>query len=214
MLYVILIIEVVSVKKVVMNYTMNLIKKNGDYDEDQLAIIKYGLEGLYLTISKIIFIFIIAYFLNIIKQVIIFLVIYNTIRLVSFGLHATKSWICLILSTIIFIGFPIVSEYIYISNNIKVIITLILILYIYIYSPADTYKRPIISKKRRLFYKYCSTFIAIIFAYCSILINNNFLSNCFLFSLVVQCFMISPMIYKLLKLPYNNYLVYIANNNI
>ena len=201
-------------KKVVMNYTMNLIKKNGNYDEDQLAIIKYGLEGIYLTITKLIIILLLAYLLNIIKEVIIFLIIYNIIRMPSFGLHATKSWICLLSSTIIFIGLPIVCKYIYISNSIKVIIGLILILFIYKNAPADTLKRPIVNPKRRLFYKYCSTFIAIIFIYCSILINNNFLSNCFIFALLVQCFIIAPTTYRLFNLPHNNYLTYLANNNI
>lgn len=201
-------------KKIVMDYTMNLIKKNGDFDEEKLAIIKYGLEGLYLTITKIIIIFLLAYVLNIFKEVIIFLLIYNVIRTTSFGLHATKSWICLLSSTLIFIGFPFICKYIYLIKYFKVVLGLILILFIYKNSPADTHKRPIVNPKRRMFFKYTSTFIAIIFIYCSILIDNNFISNCFILSLLVQSFMISPSIYKLFKLPYNNYLTYLANDNI
>lgn len=201
-------------KKVVMNYLMNLIKKNNNYDEEKLAIIRYGLEGLYLTITKLIIILLLAFILNILKEVIIFLVIYNIIRMTSFGLHATKSWICLLSSTIIFIGFPIICKLLYLTNCFKVILGLILVLFIYKNSPADTHKRPIINPKRRMFYKYCSTFIAIIFIYCSILIDNNFISNSFMFSLFVQSFMIAPSIYKLFNLPYNNYLTYLANNNI
>ena len=201
-------------KKIIMNYTMNIIKKNGNYDEDKLAIIRYGLEGLYLTISKIVVIFLLAYILNILKEVIIFLLIYNVIRTTSFGLHATKSWICLLSSTLIFICFPFVCKYIYLTNNIRVILGLILTLFIYKNSPADTHKRPIVNPKRRLFFKYTSTFIAIIFIFCSIFINNNFISNCFIFSLFVQTFMISPSVYKLFNLPYNNYLTYLANYNI
>ena len=201
-------------KKIIMNYTMNIIKKNGNYDEDKLAIIRYGLEGLYLTISKIVVIFLLAYILNILKEVIIFLLIYNVIRTTSFGLHATKSWICLLSSTLIFICFPFICKYIYLTNNIKVILGLILTLFIYKNSPADTHKRPIVNPKRRLFFKYASTFIAIIFIFCSMFINNNFISNCFIFSLFVQTFMISPFVYKLFNLPYNNYLTYLANYNI
>ena len=201
-------------KKIVMDYTMNLIKKNGDFDEEKLAIIKYGLEGLYLTITKLIIIFLLAYVLNIFKEVIIFLLIYNIIRTTSFGLHATKSWICLLSSTLIFIGVPFICKYIYLTKYFKVVLGLILILFIYKNSPADTHKRPIVNPKRRMFFKYISTFIAIIFIYCSILIDNNFISNCFILSLLVQSFMISPSIYKLFNLPYNNYLTYLANNNI
>ncbi len=201
-------------KKVVMNYTMNLIKNNNNYDEEQLAIIRYGLEGLYLTITKLIIILSLAFILNILKEVIIFLIIYNIIRMPSFGLHATKSWICLLSSIIIFIGFPIICRYLYLTNYFKVILGLILVLFIYKNAPADTHKRPIVNQKRRIFYKYCSTFIAIIFIFCSILINDNFISNCFIFSLFVQSFMIAPSVYKLFNLPYNNYLTYLVNNNI
>ena len=201
-------------KKLIMNYTMNLIKKNGDYDEEKLAVIKYGLEGLYLTITKLVVIFLLASILNIFKEVIIFLLIYNVIRTTSFGLHATKSWICLLSSTLIFIGFPIICKYIHLTNDFKVILGLILILFIYKNSPADTHKRPIVNPNRRMFFKYSSTFIAIIFIFCSILFNDNFISNCFIFSLFVQSFMIAPSIYKLFNLPYNNYLTYLANNNI
>ena len=201
-------------KKIIMNYTMNLIKNNGNYDDEKLAVIKYGLEGLYLTISKLIIILFLACLLNILKEVIIFLLIYNVIRTTSFGLHATKSWICLLSSSIIFIGFPIICKYLYFDNYLKVILGLILILFIYKNAPADTHKRPIVNKKRRMFFKYSSTFIAIIFIFCSILINDNFISNCFIFSLFVQSFMIAPSVYKLFNLPYNNYLTYLANNNI
>ncbi len=201
-------------KKVVMNYAMNLIRNNNNYDEEQLAVIRYGLEGLYLTITKLIIILSLAFILNILNEVIIFLIIYNIIRMSSFGLHATKSWICLLSSTIIFIGFPIICRYLYLTNYFKVILGLILVLFIYKNAPADTHKRPIINQKRRIFYKYCSTFIAIIFIFCSILINDNFISNCFIFSLFVQSFMIAPSVYKLFNLPYNNYLTYLVNNNI
>lgn len=201
-------------KKVVMNYAMNIIKNNNNYDEEQLAIIRYGLEGLYLTITKLIIILLLAFILNLLKEVIIFLILYNIIRMPSFGLHATKSWICLLSSTIIFIGFPIICRYLYLTNYFKVILGLILVLFIYKNAPADTHKRPIINQKRRIFYKYCSTFIAIIFIFCSILINDNFISNCFIFSLFVQSFMIAPSVYKLFNLPYNNYLTCLVNNNI
>ena len=201
-------------KKIVVENMMNLIKNNGQYSDEKLAEIKYGLEGLYLTFSKLIVIFLLAYLLGLIKEVLIFLIIYNVIRTTSFGLHATKSWICLLSSTIIFIGFPLLCKHLVISNDFKLIIGLILILFIYKNAPADTYKRPIVSKNRRLFFKYSSTFIAIAFVYCSILIINNFLSNCFLLSLLVQSLMISPTVYKIFNLPYNNYITYLANNNI
>lgn len=203
-----------SMRTKIINGLMNLIKNNGNYSDDKLAEIKYGLEGVYLTISKLIIIGLLAFILGIFKEVIIFLVLYNIIRTTSFGLHATKSWICLLSSSIIFIGFPFICKYLFISNYFKMIIGLVLILLIYKNAPADTHKRPIVNPKRRLFFKYTSTFIAIIFVYCSLFVSNNFLSNCFLLSLVVQSFMISPTVYKIFKLPYNNYLTYLKECDI
>lgn len=185
-----------------------------DYDQITKDKIKYGLESIYILITKLVFVFFLAFLLQIELEVLIFLALYNIIRMPSFGLHATKSWICLITSTLIFIGFPITCKYVYLTKYFKVALGLILILFIYKNSPADTHKRPIINKNRRLFFKYISTFIGIIFIYISILINDNFISNCLIFSLFVQSFMIAPSVYKLFNLPYNNYLTYLANNDI
>lgn len=194
-------------KNFVVNGMLNLIKKEQEYDEDKLSIIKYGLEGIYITITKMIFIGTLAYILGMLKEFFIFLLLYNIIRTTSFGLHATKSWLCLLSSTIIFIAIPLLCKYLVISEIVKFFAGVILTLFIFKNSPADTHKKPIKSLKRRKIYKYLSTIIAILFVILSISVNNNFISNCFIFALLIQVFMISPTIYKLFKLPYNNYLI-------
>jgi len=196
-------------KNYILNHCMDIVNYDNRFDEEKLAVIKYGLEGLYLQISKLIIIGFIAILLNIFKELVILLLIYNTIRATSFGLHATKSWICLVSSTLIFIGGTLLAKYLVIPIYIKNILNIILIGFIFKNSPADTVKKPIVNPKRRLFYKYSSTFIAIIFAYLSIFIDSNFLSNCFMLSLLIQSFMISPTVYKIFGLPYNNYLKYV-----
>ena len=191
---------------------MNFIKKyNTETTDSQLEIIQYGLEGLYLTITKLIIILLLSYILNIWKEVIIFLIIYNMIRTTSFGLHATKSWICLLSSTCIFLGVPIICLLCNFSNYIKLIIGVFNILLMMKNAPADTYKRPIVSKTRRMVYKILSTVLSIVMVIFSILIPDQFMANCFLFALVVQNFMISPTIYRIFKLPYANYKNYEVN---
>lgn len=196
-------------KKLVIGSAMNFINKNCDFDDEKLAEIKYGLEGLYLTVSKLVIIFSLAYILNIFNEMIIFLLIYNISRTFGFGIHATKSWICLLSSTFTFILSPLLCKYLIMHTYLKVIIGIILIYLFYKNAPADTHKRPIINPKRRMFFKYTSTILAIIFVFLSITLNNNFLANCFLISLIVECIMISPTVYKLFGLPYNNYLKYL-----
>lgn len=201
-------------KKIIIEKCMSSIKNTGNYSDEKLAEIKYGLEGIYLTISKLIVVITLSFLLNITKEVLIFLLIYNFIRMASFGLHATKSWICLLSSTIIFIGLPFICKAIELSIYTKLIIGIVLILLIFKNSPADTYKRPIINPIRRKTYKLLSTLIAIVYVLISIIIKDNFLANSFLMVLVVQSFMISPTVYKIFNLPYNNYKNYLVETTV
>ena len=201
-------------RKFIIENCMDIIIKNKNYDKIKLQEIKYGLEGLYLTITKLIIITTFAIILGILKEYLIFLFIYNIIRTTSFGLHATKSWICLLSSTIIFIGIPIIIKTIEIEKNYIILIGIIATIGIYIFSPADTHKRPIVNKKRRMVYKILSTIISITYVVLSISIKNNYISNSLLFSILLQNILISPITYKIFKLPYNNYKTYIKTHGL
>ena len=199
-------------KNLIIKNCMTYIKNNTDYNETKLKEIEYGLTGLYLTISKFIVIIIISIYLRMFKEMLIFICLFNVIRMPAFGLHATKSWICLISSILIFIGLPIICINLSLNNILKVIIGLICTLLMFKNSPADTYKRPIVSKKRRKVYNTISVIISIVFSIISVNINNNFISNCLIFALILENCLISPYVYKLFKLPYNNYITYIKNH--
>ena len=179
-------------KNYIINNTMDYILKYNHYNNVKQEELKYGLVAIYLLITKLIIILIISTLLGILKEVVIFTILYIPIRAVSFGLHATKSWICLISSTIIFVGLPLASKYLSMPIYIKLMIGIISILLMFKNSPADTYKRPIVNKKRRLFFEYSSVLTAIIYTNIAIFINNNFIANCLLFSLLIQCCRIHP----------------------
>lgn len=199
-------------KKFIINNCMNYIKKYNNYDEVKLKEIEYGLVSIYLTFSKIIIISIIALILGMFKEMIIFMIFFNILRTTGFGLHATKSWICLLSSIIIFIGFPLVCINLNINVYLKIVICCLCTILMYKNAPADTHKKPIVNKKRRLIYNMISTVFAIIFSFIAILIDNQFISNCLVFSLILENLLISPTIYKLFKLPYNNYITYLKEH--
>lgn len=201
-------------KEFVLNKCMNIIKKEKNYDKTKLAEIKYGLEGMYLMITKLIIISIIAIILGIFKELLLFLLIYTFMRAPSFGIHASKSWICLISSTIIFIGIPIIMKNININATLKLIIGILSTIHICIYSPADTHKKPIVNKTRRKIYKILSTIISSIYIIISLIIKNQYIANCFLFSTLLQNILISPITYKIFKLPYNNYKTYMLKHGL
>lgn len=198
-------------KELFINKAMNLIISQKNYDQTKLEEIRYGLASIYLTFSKLIIISLIAILLNIFKEMLIFMIIYNILRSVSFGLHATKSWICLLFSTLIFIGGTMLCMNIEINKYIISIISIITIIQIYKHSPADTKKRPIVNPKRRKIFKYLSTIFAICFYIIAMIINNNFIINCLMLSLIIQTIVISPITYKMFNLPYDNYRNYKPN---
>ena len=193
-------------KNYIINSSLNIIKNNNpSLDEVKLAEIKYGLVSIYLLVSKLIIICLVAYLLGILKEMIVFMAIYNIIRMPSFGIHASKSWICLIVSLTLSIGCTYLSLILKLNIYIKCMIGIIGLISMYKNSPADTHKKPIVSPTRRMVYKFISVIVTIIFIMLAIILKNNFLSNCLLIALIVQCAVISPFTYKMFNMPYNNY---------
>ena len=80
--------------------------KYQNYNDDELEMVKYGLEGLYLTITKLVVIIGMSLLLKIFWEVISILLLFNIIRYFGFGIHAKRSIECLITSLIFFIGIP------------------------------------------------------------------------------------------------------------
>ena len=199
-------------KKFIINKCMNYIKKNTNYDEVKLKEIEYGLVAIYLTLEKLIIIALIAIILGIFKEMVIYLLIYNVLRIPSFGLHATKSWICLLSSSILFIGIPYLCIFLSIPMIIKIVIGILGICFMFKNAPADTKKRPIVNKKRRKTYKFISVVLTIIFSILSLTIKDNYICNCLVFAIIMQNCMISPTIYKIFKLPYNNYITFLKEH--
>ncbi len=196
-------------KEVIVNKTLNYIIKHRKLTSYDIDIIRYGISNLYLQISKIIVITTLAIILKIFIPYLIFTIFYNIIRMPSFGIHAKKSWQCWVSSIIFFIGFPYLLTVINLNTYVHFFIAASSIIYITIYSPADTIKRPIISRKRRAIYKIFSFIISILYVLLSYLIKDKIVSYALLFSLVLQCIIISPITYKIFGMPYNNYKRYI-----
>jgi len=197
-------------KQNILNHCLGFISSNRpDIDEIKLDEIRYGLEAIYMTITKTVVIFTISIILDIFIEMFLLLLFFNILRTTGFGLHATKSWICLLSSTLIFIFLPFISKIIYIPIFIKSILGVIAIILIFIYAPADTIKRPIINKNRRAIYKSLTTISCIILTLTSIIIKDNTISNLIIFGVYTEVILILPITYKIFGLSYNNYLNYI-----
>lgn len=193
-------------KKFLLNHAINFIRKNNpDITEIQLVEVEYGLESIYLTITKMIIIFSLAAILNIFKEVIILSIFYNIIRCTAFGLHATKSIYCLITSIIMFIGGVYICDYLTIPFIVKALICVICLICILKYAPADTYKRPIIKTSKRKRYKIISFISGSILSILILYYNKDIISNYLLVGMIESIIMILPITYKIFNLPYANY---------
>ena len=192
-------------KEVIINKAMQRVKRNGNYSEEKLAEIRYGLSTLYINITKTIVIFTLDYFLGLLKELLLILLFYGLLRTTGFGLHAKKSWQCWIGSLFTFLLLPYLVKILKIDFYIRLIVSRLSIVFIFIYAPADTEKRPLIRKNRRILYKTLCTITAIGLTIYSLYTKNVLIQNAIFFSLILECIMIIPLTYKIFRLKYANY---------
>lgn len=188
-----------------------IIKQYPKYSKDKVDEIMYGVEGIYLTITKTIIISLIALILGVFKELIFLLISFNFIRLFAFGMHANKSWVCLIFSSVVFISGAYLCKILIIPKNILITLFLIVLLIISIYAPSDTVKRPLIKKKRRIIFKILSIAVVIIYFILTLIIKNNLFINAIIIGLIIECILILPTTYMIFKMPYKNYKSYGLN---
>lgn len=188
-----------------------IIKQYPKYSKDKVDEIMYGVEGIYLTITKTIIISLIALILGMFKELIFLLISFNFIRLFAFGMHANKSWICLLFSSTLFLGGAYLCKILIIPKNILITLFLIVLLIISIYAPSDTVKRPLIKKKRRIIFKILSITVVIIYFILTLIIKNNLFINAVIIGLIIECILILPTTYMIFKMPYKNYKSYGLN---
>ena len=183
-------------------------KKYPEYDEEKLEIIAYGLEALYITITKTVVIFGIAILLGILKEVFLILIFYNILRTTAFGMHAKKSCHCYIISIILFIGLGLLCKYVDINLYVKLILAGLSFIILIIYAPADTYKRPLLNAKKRKIYKIITIINSLIYIILIIIFKNNEISDYLVMGILDASLMIHPLTYRVFQLPYNNYKEY------
>lgn len=190
-------------KEVFLKHSLQLITANREWDEESLEKIRYGLEGIYLTIVKLVILLALAIILNIERLFLINLVFFNILRFFAFGVHARNSTQCLITSTVMFIIFPILSTSIDFPLPVQIIIASICVLLFLLYAPADTHKRPQKNRKKRQTRKAFAVTIAIVYVLLIIMLKD--LSQIILCSLMIEAIMILPITYHILGVPYKNH---------
>lgn len=199
-------------KGIFLNNYINMIKKNNpSFSKDELDKIRYGIEGIYLTVTKLVIIILLGFLFNILYEIFLLLLFYNFLRFFGFGYHAKNSTECLIISITLFVFLPLlISKELLLFNYKWSIICLCLINFL-LFAPSDTKKRPMINKKKKLFRKISVILITLIYSIFIPYVDYK-LSSILLSSIVIQSIMVNPFIYMVTKQPYNNYKNYINSD--
>ena len=183
-------------KEKVVNNVMVRINNNYDFDDIKLEEIKYGLLGLYSLITKTTAIIVLSLLLGFFKKFVIFLIFYSILRSVSFGCHAKTNFQCWIFSTLLLLGTPYLFSILKINILTKNILCIILFINFLIFSPADTEKRPMINKTRKMKFKFTSLIICTIYLF---IINKlPSISNLIVASMFLEGLLINPLGYILM----------------
>lgn len=194
-------------KNIIINKLINLIQKENKYDDIKLQEIRYGISALYIIISRSLFYLFISLLLGIFQEFVIFFISYVIIRSFSFGLHAKSSLGCLIVSSIAFVGIPLIADMLILNIFIKIIFSIYFFVTFLLYSPADTPKRSLINQTKRNKLKKFSL-ITILIYIIGIFTLNDIYSNILILVLFYQSLLISPFLYKITNTNYKNYLNY------
>lgn len=181
----------------VVSYFFEKIKINNiELDEVKLEELKYGLYAIYTFITKGIGITLLSMLLGIFKEYVIFLLFYGLLRSVGYGVHAKNNTMCWIFSILFMIGLPFLFSIIQISNSIKLIIWSICFVNYLIFCPADTEKKPMINKLRKLKFKFAILVISIV--YLILIFNIKYISNLILASMILEGLLTNPLGYLLM----------------
>lgn len=196
------------IKNFIINNSISLVNKTNKYNNTELEEIKYGLESIYLAMTKVVVILFISACIGLFKEAVLFLLIFNLVRATAFGLHASKSIWCWISSSISFLLIPFICKNVIFPTIFYIVASIITMIIFLLYAPADTVKRPLINKKKRKMYKILSVITALIFISLIFIIDNFLIKNMLIFALILESILILPITYKIFKLPYRNYLNY------
>jgi len=186
----------------------NFIIKNKDCDEIKIKTIRYGLEGLYSSITKLGTVTILVILTKSFFEFLCLFVAYLMLRKYSFGLHASKSSICWLVTIPIYVGGSLIIKHFDFNIYVSLIVWALAFISFILWAPADTPKRPLLRAKLRKQQKIKTCIICIIYLAIIILVHNKTVINAVTLALIIQSIMINPLIYKITNTQFNNYKLY------
>ena len=198
------------------DYLTNKIKnKMPEIDDERAEVINYGIHLLVGEIPKTFIFIAIAAILGVLKEFFITMLVIFPYRAFSGGFHLKTHLGCIVGTSFMYCGIPLISKYIIMSTDIRYILTVLVwifgIVMCRLYAPADTENVPILRKKDRKQKQILAYITLTITLGIGLIINNNIVSNIIILGMLVQSIMISRFAYKLTNNKYG-YEVYLKDD--
>lgn len=180
-------------------------KKLTSLEEKKL---RYGLEAFYNLATKTIVLIILAIVFDLVIELLLLALVYSTLRLYGFGIHAKTSLQCWFTTIPIYIGGCFSVKYFTFPLWLSYSIWILGFISFCLFAPADTPARPLIHKQKRIRAKILSLCILTLsFVFFSL--NTNYIyNNIILYAILMEAISINPLMYKLTNTPFNNYKIY------
>ena len=201
-------------KKIIIDKLTTIITNNKKCSKKDIVTYKYGLETLYNLITKTIVIIIVTAFTKTLKECLLLIIIYSSLRMFAYGLHASGSLTCWITTLPIYIGGSFLVKYISLPKYIFYIIWLIYFFFIFLWAPADTKKRPLIREERRKKLKRNSIIVCLIYLVIIILTKYSLITNVIGFCMLLESICICPLSYYITGNKFNNYIYYLQEHGL
>ena len=195
-------------KEKFVNSSINFISKYQECDDLKIKKLKYGLEGIFNLITKLIIILLISILTQTITETALLILFYAGIRTFSFGWHAKSSFGCWISSLLVYIDRKSLIVNFRIPELIGYIILGSALISMILWAPADTPKKPLIRKKQRQKCKVLSILVVLLYTLIFTYSNNHIINDAIIYALLMQIVFINPLTYKLTHTQFNNYKYY------
>ena len=187
---------------------INYFKINLNLSNEDIEKLSIGVTIILFNIFEAALVFISAFLLGIIKETILFSIIFIPLRMLAAGVHCKTGSACIITTLSFYIGSTLLSKYYPVINSYAFIIGIICTIALFKYAPADTQNRPILGQEQRKKLKIKTMLIASLILLINLLISNNILFNCSMYALLLETLSVLPLTYKAFGVKYNNYKSY------
>ncbi|WP_294348292.1 accessory gene regulator B family protein [uncultured Clostridium sp.] len=191
--------------KKITNRIIKFITNNTPIPEDKIEILDYGLKIIISNTIKLIILLLTAYFLNVLSYTLLALAFFGLVRAFASGTHTNSSLACIILNYILFLGNVFLSINLQLNTFGLYFMFIINLILLILYSPADTKKRPLPSKKLRKKLKVYSILVLIFSFIFSLFLNNSIYKTIISIANFEAAISTTPFMYKLFGNSYRNY---------